>query len=69
MALINAVPDAEPGHRGRKRSLSGDVPSPIDRPTGCPFHPRCPLAQSICREKLPEMREIVPDHFAACHLA
>jgi oligopeptide/dipeptide ABC transporter ATP-binding protein len=69
MALINAVPDAEPGHRGRKRSLSGDVPSPIDRPTGCPFHPRCPWVQERCKVELPLLREIVPDQFAACHFA
>jgi oligopeptide transport system ATP-binding protein len=69
MALINAVPDAEPGHRGRKRSLSGDVPSPINRPPGCPFHPRCPWVQDICKTDLPPLREIVPGHFAACHFA
>ena len=60
MALINAVPDPEPGQRGRKRSLSGDVPSPINRPSGCPFHPRCPWAQAICKTDLPPLREIVP---------
>ena len=69
MALINAVPEAAPGQRGRKRSLSGDVPSPINRPPGCPFHPRCPWVQAICKTDLPPLREIVPDHFAACHFA
>ncbi len=69
MALINAVPDAEPSQRGRKRSLSGDVPSPINRPSGCPFHPRCPWMQDICKTDLPPLREITPDHFAACHFA
>jgi oligopeptide transport system ATP-binding protein len=69
MALINAVPDAEPEARGRKRSLSGDVPSPINRPTGCPFHPRCPWVQDICKTDRPELREIVPGQFAACHFA
>lgn len=69
MALINAVPDPEPSARGRKRSLSGDVPSPINRPPGCPFHPRCPWVQDICKVDLPPLREITPDHFAACHFA
>jgi oligopeptide transport system ATP-binding protein len=45
------------------------VPSPIDRPSGCPFHPRCPLAQARCNEEEPELRELAPDHFAACFFA
>jgi oligopeptide/dipeptide ABC transporter ATP-binding protein len=69
MALINAVPDAEPSARGRKRSLTGDVPSPINRPTGCPFHPRCPWVQERCKVELPLLREIQPNQFAACHFA
>jgi oligopeptide transport system ATP-binding protein len=69
MALIKAVPDAEPDLRGRKRALSGDVPSPINRPTGCPFHPRCPWVQDICKTEQPALREIQPDQFAACHFA
>ncbi len=69
MALISAVPDAEPQARGKKRSLSGDVPSPINRPSGCPFHPRCPWAQDICKVELPPLREVVPGQFAACHFA
>ncbi len=69
MALIRAVPDADPDLRNRKRSLSGDVPSPINRPKGCPFHPRCPWVQDICKTENPPMREILPDQFAACHFA
>jgi len=69
MALLNAVPDAVPERRGTKRSLSGDVPSPINRPTGCPFHPRCPWAQDRCRIEEPQLREVVPGQFAACHFA
>ena len=68
-ALIKAVPEPEPENKRITKTVLGDVPSPINRPSGCPFHPRCPLAQAICREKIPEMREIKPDHFAACHLA
>jgi oligopeptide/dipeptide ABC transporter ATP-binding protein len=69
MALINAVPDAEPEARGRKRSLTGDVPSPINRPSGCPFHPRGPWVQDRCKQERPELRQIAPDQFAACHFA
>jgi len=69
MALLNAVPYAVPERRGTKRSLSGDVPSPINRPTGCPFHPRCPWAQDRCRIEEPQLREVVPGQFAACHFA
>ncbi len=69
MALLNAVPDAEPERRGRKRSLTGDVPSPINRPTGCPFHPRCPWVQDRCKTEPPQLREIQPGQFAACHFA
>jgi oligopeptide/dipeptide ABC transporter ATP-binding protein len=69
MALLNAVPEPEPGRKGGKRSLSGDVPSPINRPSGCPFHPRCPWAQERCTQETPELRELAPDHMAACHFA
>jgi oligopeptide/dipeptide ABC transporter ATP-binding protein len=49
--------------------LVGDAPSPVNIPRGCRFHPRCPLAQAVCRESEPELRELVPGHRAACHLA
>ena len=68
-ALINAVPEPDPKVKAGKRSLSGDVPSPIDRPSGCPFHPRCPIAQAHCKEEGPALRELAPDHLAACHFA
>jgi oligopeptide transport system ATP-binding protein len=67
-ALISAVPEPDPKQRSGKRTLSGDVPSPIDRPLGCPFHPRCPIVEDRCKVEEPELREIKPDHFAACHL-
>jgi oligopeptide/dipeptide ABC transporter ATP-binding protein len=69
VALIQAVPEPDPKLRSTKRALMGDVPSPIDRPTGCPFHPRCNLAQVLCKENDPQMREIAEDHFVACHFA
>ena len=68
-ALISAVPEPDPKIKSGKRTLSGDVPSPIERPSGCPFHPRCPLAQEICTHDEPALRELSPDHFAACHFA
>jgi oligopeptide/dipeptide ABC transporter ATP-binding protein len=68
-ALLNAVPEPDPATRGRKRELKGDVPSPIDRPPGCPFHTRCPLVQPRCKTEEPQLREMGPDHYAACHYA
>ncbi len=68
-ALISAVPEPDPKVKSGKRTLSGDVPSPIDRPSGCPFHPRCPIAQDNCKVENPLLRELTPDHFTACHYA
>ena len=68
-ALIRAVPEPEPKLKRTKRQLLGDVPSPIDRPTGCPFHPRCPIAQANCSVDEPRLRELAPGHFGACHYA
>ena len=67
-ALLNAVPIPDPLlERERARSvLGGEVPSPLDPPSGCVFHTRCPMATQECREIVPELREIKPMHFAAC---
>ena len=67
--LIKAVPEPSPELRRTQKSPLGEIPSPIDRPSGCPFHPRCPKAQAICKEENPVTRELKPDHFAACHFA
>jgi oligopeptide/dipeptide ABC transporter ATP-binding protein len=68
-ALIAAVPRAEAGGKARRKSvLLGDVPSPIDPPSGCRFHTRCPKAMDHCRTDEPAMVEAQPDHWVACHL-
>ena len=68
-ALLSAVPIPEPKKdRSRKRIiLTGDVPSPINPPSGCRFHPRCRLAKQHCAQIDPEWREISPGHWVACH--
>jgi oligopeptide transport system ATP-binding protein len=68
-ALLSAVPVPDPKKdRARRRIiLSGDVPSPINPPSGCRFHPRCPLAEEICSRQVPEWRLAGPDHWVACH--
>ena len=68
-ALLSAVPIPKYSARGRKRViLNGDVPSPINPPSGCHFHTRCPFAMARCREEAPALRELAPGHFASCHL-
>jgi peptide/nickel transport system ATP-binding protein/oligopeptide transport system ATP-binding protein len=68
-ALLSAVPIPKSGARNRKRViLSGDVPSPINPPTGCHFHSRCPYVMPRCRQESPQLREVLPKHWAACHL-
>lgn len=68
VALLSAAP--EPKREGRRERiiLQGDVPSPANPPTGCPFHTRCPKVMDVCRIQRPELREIEPGHMASCHL-
>jgi oligopeptide transport system ATP-binding protein len=69
-ALLSAVPIPDPIKEGRRQRiiLEGDVPSPVNPPGGCRFHPRCPLAIDVCKQEEPEWREVAPDHWVACHL-
>jgi oligopeptide/dipeptide ABC transporter ATP-binding protein len=68
-ALLSAAPVARARARQRERIiLTGDVPSPINPPSGCHFHSRCQYAMARCRVEAPELREVVPGHVAACHL-
>jgi oligopeptide/dipeptide ABC transporter ATP-binding protein len=68
-ALLSAVPVAKARAKGRRRMiLTGDVPSPINPPPGCHFHPRCPYAMARCRVEVPVLREVLPGHLASCHL-
>ncbi len=68
-ALLSAVPVVDPQTKRRRIILSGEVPSPINIPSGCSFHPRCPYVENVCKELVPELREIKPGHFVSCHLA
>lgn len=69
--LLSAIPIADPDlSAARKRiKLEGEVPSPLNPPSGCPFRTRCPKAGKTCAESMPALREIIPGHFAACHNA
>lgn len=67
-ALISAIPTIDEDGEAKERiMLAGDLPSPIDPPGGCAFHTRCPYATEKCRTERPELKEIEPGHFAACH--
>jgi oligopeptide/dipeptide ABC transporter ATP-binding protein len=67
-ALLSAVPVPNPTVERKRIILAGDVPSPVELPTGCRFHTRCPYAFDRCRVEEPRLQEVMPGHFAACHL-
>jgi oligopeptide transport system ATP-binding protein len=68
-ALISAIPVQDPERRKERVLLKGDPPSPVNPPSGCRFHPRCPVAVKRCEEEDPQLREVESGHFVACHLA
>jgi peptide/nickel transport system ATP-binding protein len=66
-ALLSALPDIDAGSQRRRIILTGEQPSPIDAPSGCPFRTRCPIAQAICATDAPPLAQIADSHRAACH--
>ncbi len=67
LASIPVLSAEEEALKPQKIKSVGEIPSPLHKPSGCPFHPRCSFKKDICTEKTPEMREISPGHFACCH--
>ena len=69
MALLSAVPIPDPAKETKRIILPGDVPSPVNPPSGCRFHPRCPYATDVCKTDEPPLRELGSEHLVACHHA
>jgi oligopeptide/dipeptide ABC transporter ATP-binding protein len=67
-ALFSAILLARPGSSAEEIVLAGEIPSPLQPPSGCPFHTRCPLAMPRCSSAEPPLREVSPGHRVACHL-
>lgn len=68
-SLISAIPVPDPHHKAERQIITGDVPSPINPPSGCRFHPRCPYVMDECKHKVPALRDVgMPSHRVACHL-
>lgn len=68
-ALMAAIPKPDPSQRSTMEAIQGEIPSNVNLPTGCKFHPRCPYAKEICKTTAPETKEIKPGHFVLCHFA
>ncbi len=66
-ALLSAIPTTDVENKKKIKILEGDIPSPINPPSGCKFHTRCRYCTEVCVEVVPEMRELEPGHFVACH--
>ncbi len=69
IALLSAIPIPDPDKQRQRIILPGDVPSPVNPPPGCRFHPRCPYATDVCKTDEPALRELGMGHFVACHHA
>lgn len=67
LASIPVLSSEEEALKPQKVKSVGEIPSPLNKPKGCPFNPRCPMKQDICLREIPEMREVGPGHFACCH--
>ncbi len=68
-ALMSAVPIPDPDYETHRINLEGDVPSPVNPPSGCNLHPRCQYAKEICSSNVPEYRDVGQEHFVTCHFA
>ena len=68
-ALLSAIPLADPTKVKKMEAIIGEIPSNVNTPPGCKFHTRCIYAKDICKEVVPEYREVKPEHFVACHFA
>ncbi len=68
-ALMSAIPQPDPDKRTEMHTIKGEIPSNVNVPSGCKFHPRCPFAKEICSQKVPEVKEVKPGHFSYCHFA
>ncbi|WP_368653224.1 ABC transporter ATP-binding protein [Ornithinibacillus sp. 4-3] len=66
-ALLESVPIPDPKFRKEKQLIKGEIPNPSNPPSGCHFHPRCPFADEVCKQEKPEYRELLPNHYVACH--
>lgn len=66
-ALMAAIPQPNPKLKSEMKSIEGEIPSNVNVPSGCKFHPRCPFAKDICSQKVPEVKEIKPGHMVQCH--
>jgi oligopeptide transport system ATP-binding protein len=66
-ALISAVPEPDPASKSQRITLEGEIPSPVNPPSGCYFHTRCPRSSELCRKKRPKMEEVLPSRWVRCH--
>ena len=68
-ALMAAIPQPDPKLKSEMKPIEGEIPSNVNVPSGCKFHPRCPYAKDICKTDVPATKEVKPNHFVACHFA
>lgn len=68
-ALLSAIPIPDPEQKRKRIILLDEVPSAMNPPSGCRFHPRCPYATDLCSRVEPPLEEVIPEHFVACHYA